>query len=290
MASSPVVSLKLVDVYNKPLQQPTVVMCRNQMTGKVLSFRVGAGKTVRVKGLAGAPTGIHLIQIDPAAYLPCGVYVSVPASGPLEVILPFAIDPARVQSVAFPSFAKLPAAAKTLLHNQTLKGMGGKTGVVVFDELDDLRKAGFLNIVTKASATALSNGRTVASYFGTLEDLRGDRFFCTVPQELRDNVKNSATAGLFSEVSSTLHRPPDGFTHAGSFKTPDHYGNLQLTFFAGPDRWVADVDIDDAGGLGHVFQVLRNSVTGRPTHPYDIHEILMVHQRLDAGYRFSIAT
>jgi hypothetical protein len=49
-----------------------------------------------------------------------------------------------------------------------------------------------------------------------------------------------------------------------------------------------DVDIDDAAGLGHVFQVLRNTLTGRPTHPYDIHEILVSYQQLDPGYRFVV--
>jgi hypothetical protein len=33
-----------------------------------------------------------------------------------------------------------------------------------------------------------------------------------------------------------------------------------------------------------VFQVVRNSVSGRPTHPFDIHEILVTHQRLEPGY------
>ena len=34
---------------------------------------------------------------------------------------------------------------------------------------------------------------------------------------------------------------------------------------------------------------LLNAVTGRPTHPYDIHEILVRYQQLDPGYRFVLA-
>lgn len=52
--------------------------------------------------------------------------------------------------------------------------------------------------------------------------------------------------------------------------------------------WVADVDIDDANGLAHVFQVLRNQLTKRPTHPYDIHELLLFYQKLDAGYTLEV--
>jgi hypothetical protein len=57
-----------------------------------------------------------------------------------------------------------------------------------------------------------------------------------------------------------------------------------MTFFRSTDRVVAEIDIDDAAGLGHVFQVLRNHFTGKPTHPYNIHQILLVHQQLDPGY------
>jgi hypothetical protein len=51
---------------------------------------------------------------------------------------------------------------------------------------------------------------------------------------------------------------------------------------------VADIDIENAAGLGDVFQVLRNSLTGRPTHPYDIHEILVFHQKIDPGYTYAL--
>jgi hypothetical protein len=89
-------------------------------------------------------------------------------------------------------------------------------------------------------------------------------------------------------VSAALHSPPAGFTAGGSFKTDDSYGNLQLTFWQSGDNWTADIDIDDAAGLEHVFQVLRNTLSGRPTHPYDIHEILIAHQEIDPGYELIV--
>ena len=45
--------------------------------------------------------------------------------------------------------------------------------------------------------------------------------------------------------------------------------------------------IDDANGIGHVFQVLRNFLTDSDTHPYDIHEILTFHQSLDTLYELT---
>jgi len=45
-----------------------------------------------------------------------------------------------------------------------------------------------------------------------------------------------------------------------------------------------DMDIDDAQGFDHIFQVVGN-LFGGPTHPYNIHEILFASQELDPGYR-----
>ena len=63
---------------------------------------------------------------------------------------------------------------------------------------------------------------------------------------------------------------------------------VQLTFFAGADDWVADIDIDDAAGIEHIFQVIRNAMPGRDTHPYNIHQILVGHQQIDPGYSFEV--
>ena len=66
----------------------------------------------------------------------------------------------------------------------------------------------------------------------------------------------------------------------------DHAGNLQLSFFVNGNDYRADIDIDDANGFEHIFQVLRNKLSGKPTHPYNIHEILVGVQHLDPGYTF----
>ena len=198
------------------------------------------------------------------------------------------VDPTKVLGVDFPKYGALPDDAKRVLKTAGVLGFPEKGGEDLYNALDDIRKAGFHNIIAKSTATTLTNQRTVASYFETLKELRGDRFFVVVSQELREETKNSAQAGLFTVEPECLHHPPSNFEHAGSFKTLDHYGNLQLTFFTDGTTWVADVDIDDANGFEHVFQVLRNELTGRPTHPYDIHEILIAHQKLSPGYSLRV--
>ena len=51
---------------------------------------------------------------------------------------------------------------------------------------------------------------------------------------------------------------------------------------------MADIDIDDAGGFGHIFQVLRNKLSGKLHYPYNIHEILVKAQQLGLGYTFMV--
>ena len=128
-------------------------------------------------------------------------------------------------------------------------------------------------------------------FVGDLFRVRGDRIFGNVTIDFRDRVKNAVAGGLFRAVDQSLHRPGPGFTAAGSFKTRDRYGNLQLTFFSSIDpplRFQVDADIDDAAGIEHAFQVLDHAITGDETHPYDIHEILTFHQGLQVGYELPV--
>src|SRR5262249_25538078 len=116
----------------------------------------------------------------------------------------------------------------------------------------------------------------------------GDRLFAVVHQDLHDATENSVPNGLFHAADESLHIPPSGFDRAGSYKTSDHYGNLQLSFFSDGTDWLCDIDIDKAQGVEHIFQVAGNAVTGTPTNPYDIHEILVAYQKLDPGYELVV--
>jgi hypothetical protein len=276
--------LRLVDVKNKPLGEEVDIMLRRPATGMSSVTKAVAGKTTRVPGLA---ADVYLVQVDPPSYLATGAFANVAIA--TEVTLTFPVDPMKVKQVVFPSFNQLGADGRRVLTDTTnLLGFTGLSGQALYDSLDDIRKAGLLNILAKSSWTVLTNGRTVSSYVARLNELRGDRFFAVVPQELREEAKNGVQAGFFTVEPSGLHHPPAGYTSAGSFKSRDHYGNIQLTFFSNGPDWVADIDIDNANGLEHVFQVLRNELTGRPTHPYDIHQLLIKHQMLDPGYQLIV--
>ncbi len=289
MAAEVILQLALNDVYGAPLAEKVDIVLRHQVLNEVVKVSPNAANQINIKGLRGAPQGLYRIELDPPSYQLVSQFVNLKASGITPLSITFPIDPKKVKKVNFPTFAKLAADLQTLLANSDkVLSFDGKTGKDLYDALDDIRRAGLLNIGAKTANTPLTNGRTVLSYIQKLSEIRGDRFFAAVPKELREETKNSVAQDLFHPVDGSLHHPPPGFSPAGSFKTPDHYGNLQLTFFMNGDDCVADIDIDDAAGLEHVFQVLRNSLSGQPTHPYNIHEILVGFQHLDPGYTFVV--
>jgi hypothetical protein len=275
------------------LQENVDIFLRNLHLSHNPSFRkIDASKQVNITTLHSGPQGIYSISIDPPSYHPVSHFETIKTSGITEKTIAFPVDIDKIVSVAFPDFGGLTKDLRSLLTNSpNVFGFENNSGEALYNALDDIRRAGVLNIARKTLATTLSNQKSSLSLIKEIRELRGDRFFAFVEKELREEVKHSVNTGLFHPVSGSLHHLPAqfvGFTDAGSFKTDDHFGNLQLTFFMKGDECVADIDIDDAGGLAHIFQVLRNRFTGSPTHPYNIHQILLMHQRLDPGYKFNL--
>ena len=195
------------------------------------------------------------------------------------------IHPSKAKRAKFPDYQDLGKEFRRLLErSNNVAGCEEKTHQELYKCLDTIRKAGYLNIATKAENTPLSNGRSVFVYVQGLTELRGDRFFADTQKEFLEETEKAVVGKRFRRASQLLHRPPPGYRRAGSFKTRDRRGNLELSFFRMGDDWIVELDIDEAAGLGHVVQVLRNFVTGQPTHPFVIREILINWQGLNPGY------
>ena len=282
--------LSLVDVLGNNIGGRVDVQLRHL----VLSHRpvlngLDASKRITITDLFGAPQGNYRIEIDPSVYLPTSRFVNINASGMTDLKITCAIDPNKIKSVTFPPFSDLPPGTQNLLKNSDqVLSFEGKKGKALYDALDDVRKANVLNLTLKSAMTPLSNGRTVLSFIERIKEIRGDRFFVAAPRELRQEAKNSAVAGLFKDAPDTLHTPPPGFARAGSVKTPDKFGNLQLTFFLKDDECEVDIDIDPTSGLLHLFDVIEHSITGIQTHPYAVRDVLIAHQQIDPEYRFVV--
>jgi hypothetical protein len=291
MAKDGKLLLELLDVYNHRLEENVDIELNSMnLSDRQLIRQAPASKCLNIQNLYSTPQGQYRIEVDPPSYQIVSQFVNISARGTTSLKITFPVDPRKIMSVSFPSSGRLIGDLKTLLSNSSnVLLFEGSTGPALYDALDDRRKAGLLNIAIKTSATKFANQRSVLSYVKELIEIRGDRFFARVPKELREETKNSVPSKLFHVADELLHHPPlANFTPAGSFKTNDHYGNLQLTFFMNGNDCVADIDIDDAAGIEHIYQVLRNAITGQPTDPYDIHEILVGFQNLDPGYKFNL--
>jgi hypothetical protein len=246
---------------------------------------------------AGQP---YFVKAFPSRHRPVGQIVLMPFDGSATVELFCPLDPERVNDVRFPRYAALPIELRRVLNRSTLEGSTSTSpsGATLYADLTDIQRAGLLNLFAKMDSFGFDETHTVWSGVERLYRIRPDRVFADVDVTLRDRVKAEVITQRFHEVSGKLHKPPPGFVFAGSFKTDERYGNLQLSFFgsaqlklrptgeseARPVAFKVDADIDDAAGLGHVFQVLRNAVTDGTTHPYDIHQILTLRQEIAPLY------
>ena len=234
--------------------------------------------------------GLYQIQVFPSHYQDLAYFLRI-NEGVVTTereVLAFRIK--KIKNINFPLYQTLSNELKQVLSNAktNVEGLGGQKGAALYNNLDMVQKAGLLNLYTKMANTNLLNGTSVFSYVESLRRVRGDRVFFNVDKALRDGVKNSAQMGLFDDVSGALHTPPQGFRLLESFKTPDEKGNLQLTFFGNAQQeFIVDADIDEASGIGHIIEVIRN-IGDRDTNPFDIHQILLQEQGLDTGYRIEV--
>lgn len=282
--------IRLRDASRLPLEDTVDVSVLSPRSGAIVRQKKDhqGTKSLRMTGLT--PGDPYIVRVRPVRHRPVQLFVRAPPDGsePVELFCP--VDPTRVTDVSFPAYADLPAPARQVLEATRLQHPpGGVSGEALYAsaELDRVPKAGLLNLLAKMARTPLPGGSSVLEHVDSLYRLRGDRVFANVSTALRDLVRTGVGAQMFRLVSGSLHKPDAGFELVDSYKTPEPYGNLQVTFFAGanPLRFTADIDIDDAAGIAHVFQVVEHAVTAGVTHPYDIHEILVFHQLLDPGYR-----
>ncbi len=277
-----VLELRVVDVYNRPVAKPVTVWLKHQVLTDPREYR-NQPPAIRIPGLFRAPQGSYILQVDAEWYQFQGRNVEIPASGDLLTVVTMPVSLKHIAQVAFPDFTAIRTDARRLLDNSEI---GGNTGSGIYSAFSALERAGFLNLVAKAERVRLPDRGTVLSLLQNVREQKQDRMFVMAAPGLREGVLENVNDETFHLVSGTLHHPPAGFEAVDSYKTHDAHGNLQLTFSTDGTDWHVDMDIDNAQGFDHLGQVIHNEVTQAPTHPYDIHEILLEYQELDPGYSF----
>jgi hypothetical protein len=131
-----------------------------------------------VINLFAQPEGVYRVAIDPLSYLQVGHFVSVLSSGQTRLTVTFPVDPAKVRAVVFPAYDDLSEESKRLLSaSDNVLGFEGQFGADFFNRLDDIRRAGLMNIVAQCANTVFASARSVLSFLNRLIEVRGDRFF-----------------------------------------------------------------------------------------------------------------
>jgi hypothetical protein len=277
--------IRILNVYGNPLSDRGDVQLYEHSTGDLVGERRDRMLTPTLK-VDSKPNQLYKIRVFPTHYRPVGRFIRTRAGGKTGVEITCPIHPGRVTSVEFPTWQQLRPELRRVLQDSSLES-SNQQGEALYLGLGDLQKSGLLNLFAKMTVTLLPGANDAWGHVKGLYRVRGDRIFADVQPEFRDAVKNAVAADEFEEVDGSLHTPPPGFQHAGSYKTFDAYGNLQLTFFASveaPLRFKVDADIDDARGIEHFFDVIHHFISDTETHPYDIHEILVAKQQIDPGY------
>ena len=281
--------LTVLDVYGDSIAEPIDIFLDNLTLTDKQAIHGVRGKSFTIPNLHRTPEGVYSVEVDAPSYRGVKLLTRIPASGDGELTVTLPVNKDRVMSVTFPEFAALSEAAQLLLNNSvSLPGAVPASGEAAYGAFDDVRRAGFLNLIAKAGRTSFTDNSKVIAYIDEITEQRGDRMFAMVKPELHAQT-TSALEDEFSKALDILHTPPAGFHAVDSYKTPDRYGNLQLTFSQNDaGDWALDMDIDNAQGFEHFFQIVNN--IGGATHPYDIHEILVATQELDPGYRFQLGS
>ncbi len=207
----------------------------------------------------------------------------------------FWVKPGEVQDIKAPTFDGLSARARKILNDADMmvvkdedRDLLDLKGEELYRRLGPLRKACFLNLITKADDDRTTGG--CVSQIGGVLVCRQDRFFARVHVGFPEILRQSP---LFKTAKDALHKPLLGFEMTGdSFKSRDAHANLQVTFMrdTGNGALAADIDIDESAGIQHGFEVIRNATFQSRTNPFLIHEFLLsadpIGKSLDPGYTF----
>jgi len=232
-----------------------------------------ATKELVVHGLHPCHGGRYQLQVIPRSYRPVGRFVRVYENYGVRRHLILPIDRRCVTRVEIPAFYELPEDLQ-----RAVDGRGE-----LWETIDVQHRAGLLNLYAKMKYVRFPEYHDVFFFVEEIYHFLPARLFARVHGFLYHLVTHS---DRFHEVSGLLHPPQPGWLRKGSYKTRERCGNLQVTFYICPatGEHTADIDIDNHRGTEHAFDVIEHLVTGKDSHPYDIHSILEL-QGINTGYK-----
>ncbi len=299
-------TLQVTDAAGEPIRA-VVEIDFTPMTGEpgtggepmTAAVNLGASTDLTISGITcrGGVGTMYQVTFSAPHFRPYGFFqliregVENAAGDDVELV----VKAGDVKGISAPKFAELPERLRTILSGAQMmadqtgdEDLVGLSGEKLYKALGPLRQAGLLNIAKKAAH------RTSDKCFGMFNEVlicRQDRMFVMVEAALVQKLNDSA---VFKTASDALHAPLAGFEKTGlSFKSRDAHANLQVTFQrrVADGMFAGDIDVDEAMGIEHGFEVIRNATLHQLTNPYLIREFMLLAEprehTLDPGYRFT---
>jgi len=264
--------LELTDILDNGLNDHVLIELADTRGSHRYRNQEQVQRALILSGIQRSHTALYRVLIAPRRYRPRQFFVSLKEGETASRKIAFPVDPGKVAAIQAPPYARLAPALQRLLSE------------ITYASLTPLQKACLLNLAAKAAATILG-GAACLDHWLRILSVQQDRLLVRTSAALE---KAAALSPLFVNADALLHAAPAGYRRTRSFKTKDPHGSLQLTCFRRlepVEDYLVDADIDEAQGLEHLFEVVRNAVRG-PTNPYDVREILIAGQGIDPGYSF----
>lgn len=240
----------------------------------------GDGRSITIRGIQcpGGVGALYQVRVSAPHYVSYSFFQRMIAgarNSPSNGRILLVTDVRKVRGIAAPAFDSLSAGARRLIAD-----------AAGYEALGPMEKACLLNVAAKA---AHATSDRCLKHVGRVLRAQRDRCFCEVDPAMPVFLQRSS---LFKTVNGSLHTPLPGYVRQESYKTLDAHANLQVTLMRKPgaDEWAADIDIDEASGIEHGFEVFRNRITGQKTNPYLVRELLLLadwqERTIDPGYSF----
>lgn len=260
-----------------------------------VSFNVNGHKSFEISNISchDGPGTLYAFRLNADGYKPYAFFQLMKSGArnlASEAHVRLMIDPKKVGDITAAAFADLPPNFRRGLERAAMielaaedRDLVGLSGAALYRAMGPMRKASLLNLVAKGRHASADR---IASFVRAPAILRQDRCFAEVDPALHARLSRS---DVYKSAPAALHMPPPGFELMNSFKSRDAHANLQVTFMRKIDSDVvwADIDIDEASGFEHGFEVIRNAVTDGRTNPYLVRELLLLSmqdQPIDPGY------
>jgi hypothetical protein len=316
------VTLDLRDSFGRPIRDPETFFTFRRL---LANRQVGDQLAMALTGVSPVFTipafpsdGAVVCEIDPKRFRfsQSPVFLASPGA-PVQKQCQLLREPSE-WTARFTRFRDLPASFKNLKDV-----LGRSPKVTLFKEVEPiadllvdaaydatpearvmLARTALLNAYFRLNGTPepISGTRPWFSFVRRIVAIGQERFLAFVDPEMETIVRQISEhidqfRADYERTPAENHRGnvPAAFRNRiadmVSIKSTHRKGNFQLTMtrLIGPDEVLLDTDIDEHGDLlGHFFDLFKHKLTGG-THPFDVHELLVLQSGssdgFDLGYR-----